>query len=49
MIYNVFIGLAIGIVGSIIIIGLLCIMLITGRDDKEEYRSKKKTKKGKKC
>lgn len=49
MIYNVFIGLAIGIVGSIIIIGLLCIMLITGRDEKEEYRPlNKKSKKGKK-
>lgn len=47
MIYNVFLGLAIGVVISIFIVGFLCIMIIAGREDKEDYRTKKKSKKGK--
>ena len=48
MVYNVFIGLAIAVVASIIIVGLLCIMIIAGENDKNEYRCKKTNKKGKK-
>ena len=50
MIYNIFIGIAVAILASIFIVGLLCIMIIAGENDKEEYRCRKKNnKKGKKC
>lgn len=48
MIYNIFIGLAIGIVVAIFIVGFLCIMLIAGRDNIEEYKPKKSKKSKKK-
>ena len=41
MIYTIFIGIAIAIVISIIIIGLICIMLIAGESDREMERPKK--------
>ena len=41
MIYTVFIGIAIAIVISIIIIGLICVMLVAGECDKEMEKPKK--------
>ena len=41
MIYEIFIGIAIAIVISIIIIGLICVMLVAGECDKEMERPKK--------
>lgn len=47
MIYTVFIGIAIAIVISILIVGLICIMVIAGENDKE-IKPPKKGKNGKK-
>lgn len=41
MIYEVFIGIAIAIVISIIIVGLICVMLIAGESDREMEKPKK--------
>lgn len=46
MIYNVFIGLAIGIVVSILIVGLICVLYLVGKYDPDECE--KPSRKGKK-
>lgn len=48
MVYNVFIGIALGIIASIVIVGLLCIMLIAGENDRKVYNPKKNKKKSSK-
>lgn len=45
MIYTIFIGIAFAIVISILIVGLICIMLIAGENDREIYQAKKKNNK----
>lgn len=47
MIYNIFIGLAIGIIFTIIIIGLISIMVIAGESDRNMQKKGNK-KNGKK-
>ena len=47
MIYEIFIGIAIAIVISIVIVGLICVMLIAGECDRE-MKPSKKGKNGKK-
>lgn len=41
MIYTIFIGIAITIVISFLIVGLICIMVIAGESDREMEKSKK--------
>lgn len=41
MIYTIFIGIAVAILISILIIGLICIMLIAGESDREMEKPKK--------
>lgn len=42
MIYNVLIGIVVGIFISVIIVGICCVMLITSREDREQPKKGKK-------